>query len=101
MFKRVILLFSFLFFIGLVSFVYASSEEEAWELFEKGKSFYEAGNYKKAYRFLRKAIEIVPEDGKLKIRKTKLFIKKSVNFYLLEELLKPSAKAYPKKRFIL
>ena len=97
MFKRVILLFSFLFFIGLVSFVYASSEEEAWELFEKGKSFYEAGNYKKAYRFLRKAIEIVPEDGKLKIRKTKTVYKEKCKFLPVGRTFKTICKSLPEE----
>ncbi len=62
-------LFLILLFVGFsLGFSYDSKEYQAFKLFEKAKFFYEQGEYEKAKEFLIKAIEILPNDGNIKIK---------------------------------
>ncbi len=94
---RIAFFLSFMILSISISIVFASSKKDALKLFETGRMFYEKGNYKKARFFLEKAIEIVPHDGKLKIRKDRTTYKKECKVIPVGRIFKTICKKFPKK----
>ncbi len=93
-------IFSLIIFCFWFSLVYASKQEKAFELFEKAKLYYEKGEYKRAQKYLRDAINIVPYDGELLIEIEKTVYENRCRYLPLGRTVKKVCKRVPiKKKF--